>query len=215
MELPQSSAPLTGSQIDQYLSPYLNDVMGSTSKLLGQQNEQAQSGQLGNAIRSGAFGGDRTGIAARESQSTESMASANILSGIANQGYQSALSTAQGSSRSGLLAREQLADIGSTAYGEGATTASEMGALGVALRVQDYRSTGSDRGRHGTAANTTGSGYGAVSTVPAAAIISVQTAQFLANIAEGTGALSGSTTTTTQPAASFPTSVSRRHGAHR
>src|ERR1700761_2945279 len=43
-----SSAPLTGQQIDQYLSPYLNEVMGSTSALLGQQNEQAQAGQLGN-----------------------------------------------------------------------------------------------------------------------------------------------------------------------
>jgi len=51
----------------------LNDVMGSTSKLLGQQNEQAQSGQLGNAIRSGAFGGDRTGIAAANLNQTESI----------------------------------------------------------------------------------------------------------------------------------------------
>lgn len=199
-----SSSPLTGQQIDQYLSPYLNDVMGSTSKLLGQQNEQAQSGQLGNAIRSGAFGGDRTGIAAANLNQQNQLASANILSGIANQGYQSALSTAQGQQQIGLAGAKQLADIGSTAYGEGANTASEMGALGSGAQsaglqgAQAQIAAGTVQQQTQQAQDTTEyQQFLQQQSYP------FQTSQFLANIAEGTGALSGSTTTTTQPGGFF------------
>ena len=199
-----SSAPLTGSQIDSYLSPYLNDVMGSTSKLLGQQNEQAQSGQLGNAIRSGAFGGDRTGIAAANLNQQNQLASANILSGIANQGYQSALSTAQGQQQIGLAGAKQLADIGSTAYGEGANTASEMGALGSGAQSAGLQGAQAQIAA-GTVQQQT---QQAQDTAQYQQFLQqqsypFQTAQFLANIAEGTGALSGSTTTTTQPGGFF------------
>jgi len=199
-----SSTPLTGSQIDSYLSPYLNDVMGSTSKLLGQQNEQAQSGQLGNAIRSGAFGGDRTGIAAANLNQQNQLASANILSGIANQGYQSALSTAQGQQQIGLAGAKQLADIGSTAYGEGANTASEMGALGSGAQSAGLQGAQAQIAA-GTVQQQT---QQAQDTAQYQQFLQqqsypFQTAQFLANIAEGTGALSGSTTTTTQPGGFF------------
>ena len=90
-----NSNGLSGSQINQYLSPYLGDVLSSTEALTAQQNEQAQSGALGTAISSGAFGGDRTGLAAANLQQQEDLAAGNVYSGIANTGYQSALSTAQ------------------------------------------------------------------------------------------------------------------------
>ena len=82
-----NAQPLTGQQINSYLSPYLGDVLGSTSALLGQNNLQQQSGALGSAIQSGAFGGDRTGIAAANLEQQQNLANANIYSGIANQGY--------------------------------------------------------------------------------------------------------------------------------
>lgn len=199
-----SSSALTGSQIDSYLSPYLNDVMGSTSKLLGQQNEQAQAGQLGDAIRSGAFGGDRTGVAAANLNQQNQLASANILSGIANQGYQSALSTAQGQQQIGLAGARQLADIGSTAYGEGANTASEMGALGSGAQTAGLQGAQAQIGA-GTVQQQT---QQAQDTAQYQQFLQQQSYpfqvdQFLANIAEGTGALSGSTTTTTQPGGFF------------
>ena len=59
-----SSAPLSGGDIQRYLSPYLGTVLGSESALLNQNNQEQQQGALGTAISSGAFGGDRTGIAA-------------------------------------------------------------------------------------------------------------------------------------------------------
>lgn len=199
-----NSAPLTGQQIDQYLSPYLSTVMGSTSALLSQQNEQAQAGQLGDAIRSGAFGGDRTGVAAANLSQQQNLASANILSGIANQGYQSALSTAQGQQQIGLAGAKQLADIGSTAYGEGANTAAEYGQLGTGAQTAGLQGAQAQIGA-GTVEQQTRQ---AQDTAQYQQFLQQQSypfqvAQFLANIAEGTGALSGSTTTTTQPGGFF------------
>lgn len=199
-----SSSPLTGGQIDQYLSPYLSEVMGSTSALLGQQNEQAQAGQLGDAIRSGAFGGDRTGIAAANLNQQNQLASANILSGIANQGYQSALNTAQGQQQIGLAGAKQLADIGSTAYGEGANTASELGSLGTGAQTAGLQGAQAQIAA-GTVQQQT---QQAQDTAQYQQFLQQQSypfqvSQFLANIAEGTGALSGSTTTTQQPGGFF------------
>lgn len=199
-----SSAPLTGQQIDQYLSPYLQTVLGSTGALINQNNQQQQAGQLGNAITSGAFGGDRTGIAAANLEQQQNLANANIYSGIANQGYQSALSTAQGQQQIGLAGAKQLADIGSTAYGEGANTASEMAALGSGAQTAGLQGAQAQIGA-GTVQQQT---QQAQDTAQYQQFLQQQSypfqvAQFLANIAEGTGALSGSTTTTTQPGGFF------------
>lgn len=199
-----SSSPLTGSQIDSYLSPYLNEVLGSTGALLNQNNQQQQSGQLGDAIRSGAFGGDRTGVAAANLEQQQNLANANIYSGIANQGYQSALNTAQGQQSIGLAGAKQLADIGSTAYGEGANTASEMGALGSGAQTAGLQGAQSQIAA-GTVQQQT---QQAQDTAEYNQFLQKQSypfqvGQYLANIAEGTGALSGSTTTTTQPGGFF------------
>lgn len=199
-----SSSPLTGQQIDSYLSPYLNEVLGSTGALLNQNNQQQQAGQLGNAITSGAFGGDRTGIAAANLEQQQNLANANIYSGIANQGYQSALSTAQGQQQIGLAGSKQLADIGSTAYGEGANTASELASLGTGAQTAGLQGAQSQIAA-GTVQQQT---QQAQDTAEYQQFLQqqsypFQTAQFLANIAEGTGALSGSTTTTTQPGGFF------------
>ena len=199
-----SSSPLTGSQINQYLSPYLGDVLNSTEKIQNQENQQAQAGQLGNAITSGAFGGDRTGVAAANLQQQEDLANSSVISGIANTGYQSALSTAQGQQQIGLAGANQLASIGSTAYGEGANTASELGALGSGAQsagisgAQAQIAAGTVQQQTQQAQDTAEyNQFLQEQSYP------FQVDQFLANIAEGTGALSGSTTTTTQPGGFF------------
>jgi hypothetical protein len=199
-----SSAPLTGNQINQYLSPYLGDVLGSTEQIQNQENQQAQAGQLGNAITSGAFGGDRTGIAAANLQQQEDLANSNVISGIANTGYQSALSTAQGQQQIGLAGANQLASIGSTAYGEGANTASELGSLGTGAQTAGLSGAQAQIAA-GTVQQQT---QQAQDTAQYNQFLQEQSYpfqvdEFLASIAEGTGALSGSTTTTTQPGGFF------------
>ena len=199
-----SASPLTGSQIESYLSPYLNTVEGSTSALLNQENQQQQAGQLGNAITSGAFGSDRTGIAAANLAQQEELANANVLSGIANTGYQSALGTAQGQQQIGLAGANQLASIGSTAYGEGANTASELASLGSGAQAAGLSGAQAQIAA-GTVQQQT---QQAQDTAEYNQFLQQQSYpfqvdQFLANIAEGTGSLSGSTTTTTQPGGFF------------
>ena len=210
-----NAQPLTGQDINQYLSPYLGDVLGTTNALANQNNSIAQSGALGTAISSGAFGGDRTGIAAanlnQQNQLAEQATDANIL----NTGYNTALGTAQQQQGVNLSAGQanraalgsagsELASIGSTAYGEGANTASELGALGTGAQTAGLAGAQAQIGA-GTLQQQT---QQAENTAEYNQFLQQQSFpyqvdQFLANIAEGTGALSGSTTTTTQPGGFF------------
>ena len=207
--------PLTGQQINSYLSPYLSNVLGSTEALTAQQNEQAQSGALGTAIQSGAFGGDRTGIAAANLQQQEQLAGANTYANIANTGYLNAQQVAQQqqgvnlgaaqANRAALgSAASNLAGIGSTAYGEGANTATTLAGLGTGAQSAGLQGAQAQIGA-GTLQQQT---QQAQDTAQYNQFLQQQSYpfqvdQFLANIAEGTGALSGSTTTTQQPGGFF------------
>lgn len=238
---------LTGADIDQYLSPYLSTVLGSESALLNQNNQQQQIGQLGNAITSGAFGGDRAGIAAANLEQQQNLGNANIYSGILNAGYTNALSTAQQQQQLGLSAAQanraalsgaagQIQSIGQQGYEQGTGTAGAQAALGQQEFGQGITASGAQSGLGQTVYNTgaatsaalagLGSGAQAAALQGAQAQLAAgqvqqqtqqagdtalynqflqqqsypfQVSQYLANIAEGTGSLSGSTTTTTQP----------------
>ena len=206
---------LDSASIMKYLSPYLGTVLGSTESLINQQNQQAASGAEGSAIASGAFGGDRAGIAQANLNQQQELAAGNIYSGIANQGFNTALGTAQQqqgvdlsaaqANRSALgAAGAQLAGIGNTAYTEGANTASEYAALGTGAQSAAESGAQAEIGAGTVEQQTTQAGDTALyNQFLQQQSYPFQTAQFLANIAEGTGALSGSTTTTTQPGGFF------------
>lgn len=132
---------LSSQAIGQYLSPYLQTVLGNTSNLINQNNQQAMAGQTGNAIRQGAFGGDRAGIAAANLQQQQNLAAGNIYSGILNTGYNNALQTAQQqqgvnlsaaqANRSALQnAATQIQGIGQQGFGQGITAAQAQQGLG-------------------------------------------------------------------------------------
>ena len=294
-----------GQQIGQFMSPYIQSVLQGTEGMLNQQNQQAMSGQTGNAIMSGAFGGDRAGIAAANLAQQQQLANAQTYSGILNQGYGQALGAAQqqqgvnlGAAQAnraalqqasgqmlgigqqgyaqGLGAAQQQAALGQQLFGQGQTAGQNLAALGqqkygqgmglasgqtglgqqlfgqgmtnaqqqAALAQQQYAQGlgGSSalaslgQGIYGTGAQTAqqlaalGTGAQGASMAGAQAQLAAgqqqqqtqqardqalynqflqqqsypfQTAQFLANIAEGTGSLSGSTTTSTQPGGFF------------
>ena len=207
----QAANPLTGQQINNYMNPYMNTVLNSTEGLLNQQNQQAQAGQMGNAITSGAFGGDRAGIAAANLNQQQMLAGNNIYSGILNQGYNTALQTAQ---------QQQQQQVGAL-MGAGSQFNTMGGTMGGLAQGQGNLAQG--QGNIGAGAQTAGlAGAQAQMTAGQAqqqtgqagltALYNqflqqqsypFQTTQFLANIAEGTGALSGSNTTSTSPAPFF------------
>lgn len=144
---------LGADQINKYMSPYLSTVLQGTAGLLNQQNQQQQSGQMGNAIRSGAFGGDRAGIAAANLSQQQNLANSKIFSDILNQGFGQALGTAQqqqqlglGASQANRAAQQQAAqqalDIGQQGFGQGLAAAQQQGNLG-----QQFFNMGSTSGR--------------------------------------------------------------------
>lgn len=192
-----ASANPADLEIGKYMNPFQQDVINATMARMRQEQEQQQSGALGTAISSGAFGGDRAGIAAANLAQQQGMATGQTLAGLNAQNYMQALQTAQQQQGVGLgaeqanLARllsggQQLAGLGQAAQGlglQGAEAQINAGTLGQ---------------------QTEQAGLSALyNQFQQQQAYPFQVAQFLANIGMGTGALSGSTTTTTQPTPFF------------
>jgi hypothetical protein len=93
--LQQSAAnPLTSQQIQQYYSPYQQDVVNATEAQFNNQNAQQQQQVLGNAAAQGALGGDRTAVAQSVLAGQQQAQEAPVIAGLENQGYTQALQTA-------------------------------------------------------------------------------------------------------------------------
>lgn len=187
--------------VQQYMNPYLGAVVGNTAALLGQENQQAMSGQTGNAIQQGAFGGDRAGVAAANLSRQQNLAFGNTIGNLLQQGYGQALGTAQqqqgvylGADQANRQALQQTA-ASLAGLGAGAQTAGLQGAQAqlAAGQVQQGTEQAGKTALYNQFLQEMSYPY--------------QQAQFLANIAMGTGALTGSTTTGTS-------SISDRRAKH-
>lgn len=154
--------------IDPYITSYTKNVADTTGAYLRQQQEQAQSGALGTAVQSGAFGGDRAGVAAANLQQQNQMAYGKTMADIMNQGYTQALAASQADLNRGLQAGQMQLAAGT--MGQQTEQAGKDAMINRFMQEQG---------------------------------LPYQQAQFLANIALGTGVASGSTTTSTQPIGFF------------
>lgn len=201
--------------INKYMSPYIQNVADTTGAMLAQENERAMSGGLGTAISSGAFGGDRAGIAAANLSQQQNLAYGKTMADIYQQGYGQAVGTAQ---------QQQGVNLGAEQANLARQTAGGAQLAGLSDAVQRAAMEGGQfYAGMGTAAQQAGLA-GAEAQINAGTLeqqteqagktalvnqfmqeqgYPFQVAQFLANIATGTGALSGSTTATTQPAPFF------------
>ena len=168
--------------IDRYMSPYIKNVADTTGAYMRQQQEQAQSGALGTAISSGAFGGDRAGIAAANLQQQNQMGYGKTMADIMNQGYTQALGASQADLARQLQGGSQLAGLGAQSQQLGLQGAQAKIAAGT--MQQQTEQAGKDAMINQFMQEK---GY------------PFQVAQFLANIATGTGTASGSATTTQTP----------------
>ena len=174
------------ASVQSYMNPYEASVINPTNQLLQQQYNQAQSGQLGNAVQNGAFGGDRAALTAANLQQQQSLAMGQTDANLLNQNYSQALGTAQQQQGTALGAANQEANIGSGAQSAGLAGAQAQLTAGQAQQQTEQAGL--------TALYNQ---FLQQQSYP------FQTTQFLGNIAEGTGALSGSTTTSNQPAPYF------------
>ncbi len=189
----QGVGQLGGADIQRYMSPYLQSVLQPTLALQKQAQEQQMAGQTGAAIRSGAFGGDRAGIAAANLAQQNQLALGKTAGDILSSGYGQAVQTATGQQgvEAANLARlqaggQQLGGLGAAAQTAGLQGAQAQVGAGT---LQQQTQQALDTAKYQQFLQERGYPF--------------QTAQFLANIAVPMGAASGSTTTMTQPQSLF------------
>jgi len=186
-----------GLQVGQYMNPFTQSVVGATQAAMGQQQGQQLAQQQAESIRAGAFGGDRAGLQRQALRGQQGLAQAQAIAPLYQQGYQQALQTAQqqqgvglGAQQANRQAVQQLSQqLGG--LGTGAQQAALQGAQAQigAGTLQQQTQQAQDTAQYQQFLQQRGYDF--------------QVAQFLANIAMGTGALSGSTTTSTQPRGFF------------
>ena len=189
----QNVGPLTQQQIGYYQNPYTQAVVNPTVQALQQQQGQQLADQQSQAIRGGAFGGERAGLQRAQLQGQQSLALGQAIAPLYQQGYGQAAQLAAG--QQGVVASDlarqmqvgqQLAGLGQGAQGAALQGAQAQLAAG---QIPQQTQQALDTAKYQQFQQQQGYPF--------------QVAQFLANIAEGTGALSGSTTTTTSPAGFF------------
>jgi hypothetical protein len=128
-------------QIGQYMSPFTQNVVNATQAAMGQQFGQQNAQQQAEAIRSGAFGGDRSGLQRAALQGQQALAESQAISPLYQQAYNQALQTAQQQQGVGLgaaqanraamqQAGQQLAGLGQQGFGQNLAAAQQMAALG-------------------------------------------------------------------------------------
>jgi len=123
----QSSQPVGINQfsadaVQQYESPYTDEVVRATQDDFAHQNQIQQQGVIGNAIGKGAWGGDRSAVAQALTAGEQARAQAPVIAGLRNQGYAQALGQFNNQQQAQLAA-----DIQSRQLAQGAGT----GILGV------------------------------------------------------------------------------------
>jgi len=189
----QGVGPLTQEQIGYYQNPFTQAVVGSTLANLQQQQGQQLAQQQAEAIRAGAFGGDRAGIRRAQLQGQQGLATAQAISPLLAQGYQQGVQTAVG--QQGIRAQDLQRQL---AAGQ------QIAGMGTGLTQAGLAAGQALLGAGGAQQQTEQAGLSALyNQFMQERSYPFQVAQFLANIATGTGALSGSTTTTAQPVPFF------------
>lgn len=134
--------------VDPYMSPYMRNVVAAQQALQAEENASQRAALTGEAIRAGAFGGDRAGIAQANLARQQSLANQATLSNLLQSGYGQALSTAQQQQAQELAAAQanrqaqqfgsqQAASLGQQQFAQNLAAAQQQMGLGQALYGQN------------------------------------------------------------------------------
>lgn len=198
---PITITPFSSGQVNQYLSPYTQDVTQSLQNLFNQQNATQLSQVAGNAAAQGAYGGDREAVAAALTAGQQQAQESPVLSQTLQQGYNTALGEFNAQQQAALQAQEAtgwlqqgagygLANLGQEALGSALTGAqAELGAGGQQQQLNQQ------------ALNIPYEEFQAQQAYP------FQTTGWLANIAEGLGGASGGNSSTQYPGPSIGSQI--------
>jgi hypothetical protein len=223
----------SSGQIAQYMNPYANAVIGGTLAPLQQQQAQDRQALTSSNIRAGAFGGDRAAIADAALRGQQEMATGNVVGGLLNPMFNQAqqqFNTQQGVNLAAQQANRQAiqqtgqalgalgqqgysqtqglaqlyGNLGQQGYGMGTGLANTLGQLGTGAQTAALTGAQAQLSAGQQQQQTQQAGLTALyNQFLQQQSYPFQVTQFLANIAEGTGALSGSTTTGQQSGGFF------------
>lgn len=179
----------SGQALGQFENPYQSDVVNTTEAELNQQNAQQQQSLQSNAIASGAFGGDRAGIASAALAGQQDIANNATIAGLNASNFQNAesefntqqgtnLSAEQNNAARELAASQQLGALGNTAQTEGLNEANAQVNAGT---LQQTTQQAQDTAAYNQFLQQQAYPF--------------QTTGWLANIVEGIGSQSGGTST--------------------
>lgn len=177
------------SQLQQYMSPYNQDVINSTMALAHQNDAQQQSALTGNAISSGAWGGDRAGVAKATLAGQQQLADNSTIANLNNQNYTQALN--QYNTMNTLGQQQNALNLQGAGIASNLGTSQFQNALtGAAANLE----AGNQQQQQAqNALNIPYEQFQQQQQYP------FQTTGWLANIVEGLGANEGGTSTTTTP----------------
>ena len=117
----QAGSSISPDQIQKYYNPYQRDVVDAMSAQLDESDARQKQGLIGNAIRQGAFGGDRERVAQASLAGEQGRNRNSVISDLMSKGYSQALAAA-------------MADR--TAAGQGSQLMSGLGAQSQNLALQ-------------------------------------------------------------------------------
>jgi len=180
-----ASQPIGASQINQYMNPYIGDVVGTTAAEINQNNAIQQNQLQGNAAALGALGGNRVGIAQAALANQQAMAENQTLSGLYQGGYNTALQAAQTQNAQQLQGAYEYANLG--------TEAQTAALTGANAQIQ---TGGIEQQQQQNILNQAYSQWLGAQQYP------FQTGQYLTNTAGTLAGLYGGTSSTTIPAPS-------------
>ena len=180
----QSAAPISASQINQYMDPFAGQVMANLQEQQGQQMQQLTGSATQQA---GGVGADRIGVAQGELARQQSLASGQTLSGI----YGNALSAAQADAQ-----RQQASAYGVGQLGGAVQNAATQGTQNL------YNSGSLQQQQNQAQLNAPYQNQLAQIALP------YQQAQYLAGITGGLSGALGGTTNTAQSGTGTSTGTS-------
>lgn len=177
-----NTQPISASQIQQYMSPYTQNVVNATQAQFANQNQQQQQQLLGNAIAQGALGGNRTAVAQAQLAGQQQLAQAPTIANLYNQGYGQAVQTALQEQGVGLQGSQALANLGIAGQTAGLQGAGQQVQAGT---LQQQTQQALDQAL--------------LQQFQQQQAFPYQQAQWLAGIDTGVGSQMGGTSTTTLP----------------
>lgn len=179
------------SAVSQYESPYTQQVVGATEAQFANTNAQQRAALTGNAVSQGAYGGDRAAVAQGVLAGQQQAAQAPVIAGLENTGYSQALGEFNSQQQAQLGANEANAWLNSQAgfgYGQLGTEAQNTTLAGASAQLQ---SGGLQQQIAQEQLNVPYEQFLQQQAYP------YQNTSWLAGIAEGTGAASGGTGSST------------------